>query len=376
MAITRLKLKPETWEGAASSQRNGLLYEVIRRVYSATYVCHTSKPVFGPEGILTDPACFQIGSAYAIFEDSDSVATCVNVSARSTKNPQLWEIDVTFDTDRIISAVTDNPLNQPPVISWSFVKAERPLLRTTDGIAVHNSSKERFDPSLTYEEIRPLLRIVRNEATFSPSNALTYQNALNAEPFAGAAILCAKVNSITGDQQLSNGILFYQVTYEIEFRREGFAYLVLDQGFRDKDKKLFRDPIDFAPLSTETFLNGRGMKLADVLGALSDAIDDIETEITFSDYNDFPPGREVTNSGGWVPSGDWTFDIRVDDEIMTVTTDKESIENGEPVTVIRGVANTVAAEHIADAAVTLEPYFKRFLPFQVRSFTPLGLPVI
>lgn len=376
MAITRIKMKPESWEGGATAQRNGLLYEVIRRQYNATYVCHVSSPVFGPEGILTDPACFTIGSAYAIFTDSDAVATCISVQARSTKSPYLWEVDVTFDTDRILSMITDNPLNQPPVIRWGFNKCERPLLRSNDGVPVVNSSKERFDPALTYEEIRPLLTITRNVATFSASNAYQYHNALNAETYLTAPPLTAKINSITGDQQLSNGILFWQETTEIEFRKDGYAYLVLDQGFRDADKKLFRDPIDFAPLSTETFLNGRGKRMTDGVTTLVGAILAADTTLELTNYANFPRGREPDNAAGWCPSGHWEFDIRIDDEIVTVVSEKDTFVNGNTVTVRRAVANTIAANHAALAVVTLEPYYMRFLPFPVKSYTPLALPAL
>lgn len=385
MAVLSIRTKYDGWEGGATSEKNGLLYEIIRRRYKLVKIVRVSNPGDGPEVILTSVGIPQIGDAYNLFNDSDSLATCVAVGVPRRIAPLVWEIDCEFDTDRVISAITDNPLNQPADVRWDFNKYERPLIRAYDnGKACLTSSGNPYDPPLTWEDARPTVTIVRNEASFSPTFAFSYHNALNLETFATAEPLHAKINCIKGQQQFSNGLLFAQVTYEIELHRDSHAEFVMDQDFRDVDRKVFKDPVDFSSLPNPTLLNGRGRPLRTALGrvragqstvgtmTLSDIqIGDTQIEIEGTDR--FPPGAEVDNAGGYMPSGDWFFFIKIDNEILKVTTRKPM-----PVTwdVERAANGTTEAIHLVDAIVTLEPYFKRYLKGPVLSFTPLDLPVI
>jgi hypothetical protein len=164
--------------------------------------------------------------------------------------------------------------------------------------------------------------ITRNEASFDPANAFQYHNALNLETFATVPPLHAKVNNISGHSQFSYGLLYAQVTYEIELHRDGFAQLVLDQDFRDVDGKLFRDPIVPQPLSNPTLLNGRGKARRVAKTKLIADIDAVQSLVQLDDLTTFPPGAEPDNASGYMPSGDYYFEIRVDDEVMQVQTRK------------------------------------------------------
>lgn len=379
MSVVRIRNKADGQEGAVTSERNGLLYEVLRRRYRVTKLVYVSDPGDGPEVIMANVGLPQIGDSYNLFNDSDALATCVAVTPRRTKSPLLWEVDCEFDTDRIVSAITDNPLNQPADVRWVFNKYERPMIRSAEGVACITSSKNQYDPPLTWEDSRPTVTITRNEATFSPTDAFQYHNSLNLLTFATAQPLHAKILSISGHSQFSYGLQYAQVTYEIELQRDGYPLLILDQDFRDVDGKLFRDIATFQPLSNPTLLNGRGKARRDAQTLLFADIDAVQTTIMLDDLTNFPPGAEQDNAYGFMPSGDYYFAIKIDDEVMQVTT-RKPIAVGAPtnVTVVRGYAGTTAAAHTADAKVTLEPYFKRYIPQNclVQDWTPLSLPVV
>lgn len=375
MAVVSVRTKPD-WEGGATSERNGLLYEVVRRRYKMTKTVRVSHLGDGPETILAAPSVPQIGQAYNLFNDADALATCVSVTPRRTAAPLTWEVDCEFDTARVVAGVTDNPLNQPALISWTFNKYERPMLRSYDnGIACVTSSGNVYDPPLVYEDARPCVTITRNEASYSPANAITYHNCLNKEAFATAAPLCAKVNYITAAQQFSNGVAFYQVTYEIEINRESFAQLILDQDFRDIEGKMFRDPVTAASMSAPTLLNGRGRRRTDARGNLSASMTAGQSTVPISSSSLplFPVGQEPVNGDGYRPSGDWTFVVKIEDELLLVNNDRPA---ASPWNVTRGYGGTTAAAHAVDKVVTLEPYFKRYIPYPVKSFTPLALPTV
>src|SRR6185437_4055553 len=152
MAVLSVTTKAGSWDGGINSERNGLVYEVLRRRYRMTKLVRTSDVGDGPEVILVSAGIPRIGDSYTLFNDSDALATCISVKPKPTNNPLLWEVECEFDTDRVVTAITDNPLNQPADIRWTFTKYEKPLVRTMDGLAVQTSSLQSLDPPLMFED--------------------------------------------------------------------------------------------------------------------------------------------------------------------------------------------------------------------------------
>lgn len=344
---------------------------MLGRRYVRIFIIINSEPGYGPESMYNDPAAaaygMQIGATYAFGEDEDTVATLTDLDFEETENAYIWYATGVYDTDRIISAVTDDPLAQPPVIDYGGTTQERPLVIDFNGVSVVNSSGDRFDPPFTFEEKRPLISITRNESSYNKDDAIAYQNAVNDATWNGIDPYCAKLNIYQGTLTLQNGIQFYSVRYEIEIRREGFFEYALDQGFRDIDGNLFRDPRDQTPLSNPTLLNGKGRKLASAISTLDGAIlaADTTLDIRAGDLASFPddPSAAIYPQN---PSG---FNIRIDDEVMTVTAISSTT-----FTVTRGVAGTTAANHADNADVEMEPYYLIFFPSKQMDFSALSLP--
>lgn len=373
MAVIRVGNRPQR-SGSTSAQRNHLWEEIIQRRYKRELIVTTNSVRTGPQEILASPdlaANFAVvGAKYQFKSENDPLATCVDVQVNPTDSPYVWIVVASYDTDRIVNAATDDPLNQPPVIKWGSTKIERPLITDYLGVSVVNSSKERFDPPVTYEETRPLVFINVNvdEPDFDNSIVYTYQGTVNSEVFSGLSPGFARINTIQAEKAISYGRVYWQVSYEIEMRREGFWYYALDNGFRDKNLKLFRDLKDFTPLSNPTLLNGRGERLSDASAILDGAINNAVTTITLAVADHallFPPGPTAG-------TGHWYFDIKINNEIMTVI----SGFGTDVWTVVRGRQGTTAAAHSSGSVIDLQPYFMRYMPYIFRDWGPLALPAV
>lgn len=363
MAVTEFHLMVDR-SGNSRVERKGALTEINNRRFVMKYTVLTDNISDGPDIIRRTYGIPKVGDSYQAGNDSDPAATCVNVDIKATESPYAWILEAEYDTDRLVTNFIDNPLNIPPEIQWSFAKYERVMVRDILGVPLVNSSTEWFDPPIVAEDSRPVLTITRNERSFSPANAVAYQDACNYDNFAGVAPRQAKITSITGVKQIDVGFQYWKVTYEIEFRRETFDTFVLDQGYRDANRKLFLDPLTATPMSNPTLMNGKGARLTDATTTLAAGCTANDTQITVVD------GATLFPIGPSYPPH-YYFEVRIEAEVLRVV-GGFGTNNWN---VVRGYAGTTPAAHGA-VAVTMEPYFLRFLPHKVLPFAPLNLPVI
>lgn len=247
------------------SQRNNLLYEILGRVYTVRYLCKLSKSNLGAIELFNSTLTPKIGDSYQFGDASefDTPATCTRIKPIGTENPTIWILECTYDTDRVVSMVTDNPLNQPAEINWDAESDERPIQQDIYGVTYQSSSANAYDPPVMQRYSKSILRIRRNEATFNEANAKNWFNKINVGTFASYGQAFARVNSITGSSALANGVFHYQVSYEIAFNPYTWYDLILDQDWRDIDGQVFLDRRTGQPLANQTPLNGRGRALWD-----------------------------------------------------------------------------------------------------------------
>lgn len=397
MAILYSHLRIPRDGESESVRKGGLLGEVINRKYVKEFEVYTSDPLDGPETILTWPLnnlIPKIGDSYVAGNDADLLATCVRVHcATYSDDPLHWLVTAYYDTSRLVTAATDNPLNQPAEISWGGSQFSRPLMFDAQGVPVVTSAGNRFDPPLEKEDSRPTLTIQRNEATFSAATAQLYRDAVNADIFATAPPGFAKITSITADRQVDFGLVYWRTKYEIQFKDDSFYYFVLDQDYRAgangsnyavgpppsgiAPNGLFRDVLDNTPLSNPTLLGGTGQALSlgtTTLGA-NVALNDTQITVTLTSARTvyFPPF--VLGASAQLPP-DWYFQIKVDNEVMTVVASADQTSGAMKWNVVRAIGGSLAATHTSGAAVTLQPYFRRFLPHKILPFAPLALPAV
>jgi hypothetical protein len=360
--------------GGWTSERKGPVLELTNRRYKRVLNVITNDPNDGPEVVVGGAGVPQIGDTYALGNDLDNIAVCIDVQAKPTDSLNVWYVEAHYDSSRVVDLALSNPLNLPAEVTWEFAKYERPIQRDVSGIPYVNSSNERFDPPCTFEDNRAVLRVSRNEASYNEGNAILYQDACNTDTFGPGLPLQAKLTGIRGQKMVDIGVTYWKVDYEIEFRREGFATFVLDQGFRNITGYLFRDQTaDNSPMANATLLNGRGYRMIDTYCQLNAACGVSDTTINVAnpasytgslqpkDY--FPPGPKLGTPH-------WYFEVQIDQEVMQVQGGfGTSVWN-----VQRGYAGTTPAAHAVNATVQLQPYYLRFVNFKQLPFAPLNLP--
>jgi hypothetical protein len=79
----------------------------------------------------------------------------------------------------------------------------------------------------------------------------------------------------------------------------------------------------------------------------------------------FPPGPTPG-------TGHWYFNIKIDNEIMTVIAGFGTATW----TIVRGRAGTTAVSHDSGDVITLEPYYLRYMPYREQDWTALALPTV
>jgi len=375
------------------------LYETIRRKYTRKYNVYTNNHHVGQSQILQTIGIPFVGGRYpfgAYGDVTDAFATCVSVKCTSTNHQKLWLVTAEFDTDRLLSQLTDNPLLQPADIFWESQTYEQPMRYDWYGIACNSTSGNQFDPPAMVEQARTLYRVVRNESlqpsndplirTYDPMLMQKFRRKLNytrpipifdangieigsrpGEGFFDADQGTVRINSIVAHRALTNGILHVQVTYEIEFRvfPDTFIENYLDQDYRDINGLIFRDPRD----DSKTLL-AQGMDASFPGGeSLMRITPGTQTLFPPAPSDPIDPITLLPNPNGVILGPHYHFFVRVDKEVVLVIKGADTPNW----TVVRGQKGTTALPHSTAAIVSLEPYFLRFIPNGFADFKPLGL---
>lgn len=216
-----------------ASGRDGSLNNKGERSYSRTFQVVTSDPLDGPLLVRTAAGIPQRGSIYATATEFDPGAKVKTVNpAQDADNPKVWTVRVEYDS--VTEDKPENPLDRPAEITWSAAPYSRVVWRDVDGKAILNSAGSYFDPPLEVDDSRPVLTIVRNEATYNPAVAIDYQDAINSDSWLGFAPRQAKVAKIEASSAIENDVFYWRVVREFHFRRETWAMSVLDQGRYEK----------------------------------------------------------------------------------------------------------------------------------------------
>lgn len=131
-----------------------------------------------------------------------------------------------------------NPLQEPWDIVWAYENGEKDVDWDLNEKAIRNSAGEKFDPAVKGPDIRPLLRVTRNEATFDEGVASQYMMAINADTFLGKDPGMVQIKNIGATWKLHPIFgVYWTVSYEFWETNDpkGFTAYVLDQGFNEKD---------------------------------------------------------------------------------------------------------------------------------------------
>lgn len=237
--------------------------------FSRTFFVKTDSVNDGPQVVLSSPLLPAQNEPYQVGYDNDPTAIVNRRSARLVRgHNRYWEVNVFYSSAAETQQGGEtNPFDRPPVLNWGFERYQKAIDKDLDDQAIINSAAEPYDPPVEVDDSRPTLTITRAEASFNYTKAIEYQDSVNLDSFYGFEPGQAKIAGITGRGPIKEGdVTYWDVTYEIQFRREGWQLIILDAGFRyydssDSDKlKIFKDD-QGNPLNQPGLLNGLGDKL-------------------------------------------------------------------------------------------------------------------
>jgi len=150
------------------------------------------------------------------------------------EGPMAWLVTVTYTSERELD---EDPENDEVLVSWSSEIYQEPVFQDVFGHAVLNSAGDYFvDPSPT-RDAAYLIAKIRTSVSYVPPWVISAQNAVNDADITigGLAIAprLAKMQRLEiGERKKRFGYNFYDVSFEIHIRKEGWRLEPLDAGFR------------------------------------------------------------------------------------------------------------------------------------------------
>lgn len=256
------------------------------RTYSRSWRVTTTDPLDRALTVLSAVRA-AVPRYYISGNDTDSGAFIQSMSAveEDPKNDKcVWIVTADYSSAMEETDTDENPLKRRWERSFGFEQYQRLTNRDVEGNPLQTSAGEDFATPIEVEESRPQLVIKRNELYFNVQRAVDYQDAVNSDYFFGAAPGTAKIKSITADERVENltsgPFVFFEVSYTIQFNKDGWTKRVLDQGlmaiwdmpaplpgrpgkvkktlYKIKDK-------DGQPITKPALLDGQGYELEDGL---------------------------------------------------------------------------------------------------------------
>lgn len=238
------------------------------------------------------------GAAYP----TDAEAHVEEIEARQVPDtPLLWEVEVKYSTTTLVTGPIEDPLSEPPVVSWATVSYQRAVRtevfhapdtyesanwtryieRTRRGLVSRAIVNTALDPieGMTIEDTLPSLEITRNEAAgffslpptpgFNWAIKVSHESAINNDEvqilgirFIPYELLC---QSIQATFMRRSGIPYFQVRYVIVIDRvdrlipddpRGWLEYVQNTGYRET---VYRNA---APLKNQEILDSGGQRVS------------------------------------------------------------------------------------------------------------------
>ncbi len=209
-------------------------YDTGKRDYTRLFRVLTDSNADSALQVGVSAGIPRLGDIYSANGSLDTSAVCLKVDVQQdSENPRVWVATCAYGEPNVNSQNgqnNPNPLLRPAVVTFGFNKTQRIVYKDINGKPLLNSALDYFDPPLSIDDSRPTLTVVRNEPSFDPSIAVAYQDAVNSDSFFGASPGQAKVAGISAVSQTENNYFFWQVSYTIEFRWDGWQPVLLDYG--------------------------------------------------------------------------------------------------------------------------------------------------
>ena len=187
---------------------------------------------------------------YASLVDDNTVICKERNAEQNLDNLLEWIVDCKYTTrsgdEPDAGSSLTKPTDEPPQITFGFVRKTVAINNSyADGDEVgqqsepvRNSAGDEFDPPVVDEKINLLVTIVKKElaANFSPKEAYEFNDTINKTKILIAGVNFAKWCALMREIHAvklwdSEGVAYYQTTYQIEGDPDTHVKKVLDQGY-------------------------------------------------------------------------------------------------------------------------------------------------
>ena len=214
------------------------------RTYTSIYQVITDDKLDGPLTARAAAGIPAIASGYAFGNDSDPWAFCIRRPsvrlAEGGDSAKKWHATVEHTTKpskTCKTATIEDPLDQPPVISGSFVSVIMPAEKDMDGEPITNSADEPFIPAIEIEDHEDTLIYEINTATISLATRAKYTRSVNDAPLWGLPARCVRLVQWGWDVAYygqCNNYIRNRLEFAIRPADRPWDFNILDQGTRIK----------------------------------------------------------------------------------------------------------------------------------------------
>lgn len=256
------------------------------RTYTVDWLVECDDETDGPIEILIANGLPRVGDYYSFYGENDYWAFCkwdmsvTPLHQSQGRGTTAWKVTQRFSTksdkeDR--QQQRENPLNEPPEISGGWNQIARKKHVDRNNKAITNSAKEPVttDDVLTRNIAQPTVDITMNLADLPLSVISTAINRVNSTSMWGLGPRHIRmVNAPWSRKVMTNGFMYYSVTYQFECSFESWDIPFVDQGYKvyigpdERTEDQVNNPLNYSvPEGVEQdedpiLLDGEGKRLA------------------------------------------------------------------------------------------------------------------
>ncbi len=181
-------------------------------------------------------------SFYAFGNESDPGAFFTSARAVPKKRKEsltVWTVTINYSSkakDKVNVTQVDDPLDEPPQISGSFVEYLKIVEKDQANVIVANTVGDVFDPPVMDEDGRPTIVILKNFAECNLPLYGDYFGAVNLDPFFGLGVRTCRLAGITwGQKYRGSGVPYYPITMTFEIKKDTWDLSILNRGYAELD---------------------------------------------------------------------------------------------------------------------------------------------
>ena len=207
-----------------ASRRGPTIGREGKRTASRTFIVRMSSP--HDDGIVARRAAGvpRIGQTYSVGEHADGGLRVSGIDPQQIAQ-LVWEVTVKYDSSSKSQEPTKNPLDRPPLRSYTSASMATYPWKDLNGKVFNNSAGQLLENSPPVMVPYGIITIQRNEAVVFHKILALYTESTNADMVFGVRPGYVLMKKISAAEQEENGVRFFRFTYEL--------YLLVDGKNKD-----------------------------------------------------------------------------------------------------------------------------------------------